>query len=64
VLDNKAMGNLESLSSEFFSAIPHDFGFKQVSQLIINTKPKMQAKVAMLEALGDMKVTQSILAQD
>jgi poly [ADP-ribose] polymerase len=64
VLDNKAMGNLESLSSEFFSAIPHDFGFKQVSQFIINTKPKMQAKVAMLEALGDMKITQSILAQE
>lgn len=63
VLDNKAMGNLETLTSEFFSTIPHDFGFKQVSQFIINSKPKMQAKVAMLEALGDMKITSSILAE-
>ena len=55
---------LGALSSEFYTLIPHDFGFQHMSQFVINTKQKLKEKVEMLESLGEMKIATNILAED
>ncbi|OMJ75809.1 hypothetical protein SteCoe_24990 [Stentor coeruleus] len=52
---------LTGLSSKFYSLIPHDFGFKHMSNFIINSKEKLKEKIAMLENLTDMKIATNIL---
>lgn len=52
---------LSDLSSKFFSLIPHDFGFKHMSQFIINSTEKLKEKIQMLESLTDMKIATNIL---
>jgi len=51
---------LLNLSSEFFTYIPHNFGFQQMSQFVINTKAMVKEKVEMLESLEDMKIANKI----
>ena len=52
---------LSTLSSKFYSLIPHDFGFKHMSQFIVNTAEKLKEKVVMLENISDMKIANTIL---
>ncbi|CAG9313563.1 unnamed protein product [Blepharisma stoltei] len=61
VLEKKEKGSLEQLSSQFFSLIPHDFGFQHMSNFTINNKEKLQQKIAMIESLTDMKIATNIL---
>lgn len=61
VLDGKKKGDLSALSGEFYTLIPHDFGFKHMSQFVINTKDKLKEKMETLESLGDLEFTQSLL---
>ena len=63
-LEHKNSGALGTLSSEFFTLIPHDFGFQHMSQFVINTKQKLKDKVEMLESLGEMKIATNMLAED
>lgn len=52
---------LTSLSSKFYSLIPHDFGFQKMSQFIINTMDKLKEKVTMIESIADMKIANNII---
>ena len=63
VLDGKKKGDLYELSGEFYTLIPHDFGFKQMSQFVINTKDKLKEKMETLASLGDIEFTNSLLAK-
>ncbi len=63
VLDGKKKGDLYALSGEFYTLIPHDFGFQQMSQFVINTKDKLKEKLETLESLGDLEFTNSLLAK-
>lgn len=63
-LDHKNTSALGTLSSEFFTLIPHDFGFQHMSQFVINTKQKLKEKVEMLESLGEMKIATNMIAED
>ena len=63
VLDNKTTGDLTDLSSKFFTIIPHDFGFKHMSQFVINTKEKLKAKLEMVQSLGDIEIASRLLEQ-
>lgn len=63
-LDHKNTGALGTLSSEFYTLIPHDFGFQHMSQFVINTKQKLKEKVEMLESLGEMKIATNMIAED
>ena len=53
--------NLTKLSSDFFTYIPHDFGFKNMASFIIDTLEKLKSKIDMIETLKDMKVATKII---
>lgn len=63
-LDKKsARSVLESLSSKFYSLIPHDFGFQKMSNFILDDKEKVKTKLDMLQSLSDMQVATKLLDQ-
>ena len=51
------------LSSKFYSLIPHDFGFKPMSNFVLNNDEKIKEKIKMLETISDMKITTKILQE-
>ncbi|KAK9945695.1 hypothetical protein M0R45_011194 [Rubus argutus] len=59
---NKSM--LEQLSGEFYTVIPHDFGFKKMSNFVIDTPQKLKQKLEMVEALGEIEVATKLLKDD
>lgn len=61
VLEGQSRESLSSLSGEFYTVIPHDFGFKHMSNFIIDDKKKLKAKLDMVEALGNIEVAQKLL---
>ena len=58
---NPDNSNLKQFSSEFYTQIPHDFGFQKMSNFIIDTIEKVKEKIDMISALSDMKITLKIL---
>ncbi|KAL1558385.1 Poly [ADP-ribose] polymerase 2 [Salvia divinorum] len=52
---------LEQLSGEFYTVIPHDFGFKKTSLFIIDTPQKLKMKLQMVEALGEIEVAMKLI---
>lgn len=60
-LNSSRKADLLTLSSRFYSLIPHDFGFQHMSNFVINTSEKLKSKVEMLESLADMKIATNIL---
>ena len=59
--ENQNYENLTKYSSNFYTQIPHDFGFHKMSNFIINTIEKVKDKIDMINALSDMKITLKIL---
>jgi len=55
---------LQRLSSEFFTVIPHDFGFKQMSEFTINGREKLKEKLELVEALSQIEVAQKLLTEE
>ena len=62
-LNNKNPSNekLTLLSSQFYSQIPHNFGFKKMVNFIIDSKEKIKEKIDIITSLHDMKITLNIL---
>ncbi|MQM00372.1 hypothetical protein Taro_033106 [Colocasia esculenta] len=52
---------LELLSGEFYTVIPHDFGFKKMREFVIDTPYKLKCKLEMVEALGEIEIATKIL---
>ncbi|KAM0850930.1 hypothetical protein ACQ4PT_052762 [Festuca glaucescens] len=52
---------LEQLTGEFYTVIPHDFGFKKMREYIIDTPKKLKAKLEMVEALGEIEIATKLL---
>ncbi|KAI8522659.1 hypothetical protein RHMOL_Rhmol13G0013300 [Rhododendron molle] len=55
---------LEQLSGEFYTVIPHDFGFKKMREFVIDTPQKLKSKLEMVEALGEIELATKLLADD
>ncbi|GFZ19404.1 poly(ADP-ribose) polymerase [Actinidia rufa] len=55
---------LEQLSGEFYTIIPHDFGFKKMREFVIDTPQKLKSKLEMVEALGEIEVATKLLEDD
>ncbi|KAI4962938.1 hypothetical protein ZWY2020_020617 [Hordeum vulgare] len=55
---------LEELTGEFYTVIPHDFGFKKMREFIIDTPEKLKAKLEMVEALGEIEIATRLLEDD
>ena len=58
---NPDRDNLKKLSSEFYTQIPHDFGFQKMANFIIDDIEKVKEKIDMISILSDMKITLKIL---
>lgn len=54
---------MTKLSGDFYTLIPHDFGFQKMSNFIINNEEKIKEKVGMLSTISGMKVTTKLLDQ-
>ena len=52
---------LKQLSSNFYTQIPHDFGFQKMANFIIDSIEKVKNKIDMISTLSDMKITLKIL---
>ncbi|XP_069144296.1 poly [ADP-ribose] polymerase 2-like isoform X2 [Solanum lycopersicum] len=52
---------LEDLSSQFYTVIPHDFGFKKMREFVIDTPQKLKRKIEMVEALAEIEVATKLL---
>lgn len=61
VIEGKEKGNLKSLSSEFYTIIPHNFGFQHMSYFIINTLDLLKEKIEMIDTLKDVHAVTKIL---
>jgi len=61
VIDGKDKGDFFELSSKFYSLIPHNFGFKHMSNFVIRDKVTLKAKVDMIQSLSDIEIATKIL---
>ncbi|XP_021906919.1 poly [ADP-ribose] polymerase 2 isoform X2 [Carica papaya] len=64
VIDKPNRRKLEELTGEFYTVIPHDFGFKKMREFVIDTPQKLKCKLEMVEALGEIEVATKLLADD
>ncbi|KAL4202726.1 hypothetical protein AMTRI_Chr02g265080 [Amborella trichopoda] len=55
---------LEQLSGEFYTVIPHDFGFKKMREFVIDTPQILKRKLEMVEALAEIEVATKLLEDD
>ena len=53
---------IEDLTNDFYSYIPHDFGFMKMHHFILNDEQKVKKQIEMLEALAEIKVATTILS--
>lgn len=61
VKGKKNRDNLVKYSNDFYSYIPHDFGFKHMSLFILDTEQKVKQKLEMLQSLEDIQVFTKML---
>jgi poly [ADP-ribose] polymerase len=59
----KNKDDLTKLSSEFYTLIPHDFGFQKMANFILDNDEKVKEKIKMLETISDLKITSKLLDQ-
>ncbi|KAH8489158.1 hypothetical protein H0E87_024708 [Populus deltoides] len=64
VIGTADMLKLEQLSGEFYTVIPHDFGFKKMREFVIDTPQKLKCKLEMVEALGEIQVATKLLEEE
>ncbi|XP_044492193.1 poly [ADP-ribose] polymerase 2 isoform X2 [Mangifera indica] len=64
VIDQPNRSKLEQLSGEFYTVIPHDFGFKKMRDFVIDTPQKLKLKLQMVEALGEIEIATKLLEDD
>ncbi|KAJ0025699.1 hypothetical protein Pint_09089 [Pistacia integerrima] len=64
VIHQPNRSELEQLSGEFYTVIPHDFEFKKMRDFIIDTHQKLKLKLQMVEALGEIEIATKLLEDD
>ena len=57
----KSVDEMRKLSSEFYTLIPHDFGFAKMSNFILDNDEKVKEKIKMLQTISDLKITSKLL---
>jgi len=51
---SKNKSSIESLCNDFYSYIPHDFGFHKIQSFILDTEKKVKAKLEMIESIQNI----------
>ncbi|KAK6941002.1 WGR domain [Dillenia turbinata] len=64
VIDQSDKKKLEQLSGEFYSIIPHDFGFRKMREFVIDNHYKLKTKLEMVEALGEIELATSLIKDE
>ena len=64
VISGKQKGNLTDLSSQFYSNIPHNFGFQKMSNFIIKDSETLKAKMDLIQNLIDIQVAHNIVEKN
>lgn len=59
--DSPDNNHLALLSSNFYTVIPHDFGFRKMRDFIIKEKSTLKKKLEMVEALAEIEVASRVL---
>jgi poly [ADP-ribose] polymerase len=54
VINGTAEGTVNALSDEFYSIIPHDFGFQRMSEFVLRTNDDVKKKLEMLQSLAEV----------
>jgi poly [ADP-ribose] polymerase 2/3/4 len=54
-LMKKAKYDLAKLSGEFYTLIPHNFGFQKMSNFTINTDVMLKSKLDLIQTLVDIQ---------
>lgn len=55
---------MESLTNDFYSNIPHDFGYQKMANFKLDTVQKVKQKLEMLESLSEIKIATEILSKN
>jgi poly [ADP-ribose] polymerase 2/3/4 len=63
VINGKKKGSLVDLSSRFYTTIPHDMGFKNTGNFILDTVDKVKPKIEMVQSLADIEIATRILEE-
>lgn len=63
-IKNKKTDEYSELSGQFYTLIPHDFGFQKMANFVLNNDEKVKEKLKMLETISDMKITTKLLDED
>ena len=50
------------MTHDFYSYIPHDFGFSNMAHHILDNVEKVKKKIEMLESLSEIKVATKLLS--
>jgi poly [ADP-ribose] polymerase len=58
---NRPRSELAALSSRFYTVIPHDFGFKNMSNFVITDDKLVKQKLEMVQSLGDIEIATKVL---
>ncbi|XP_058010217.1 poly [ADP-ribose] polymerase 2-A [Hevea brasiliensis] len=56
--------NHDAHCREFYTIIPHDFGFRKMRDFVIDTHYKLKCKLEMVEALGEIELAASLFKDD
>lgn len=52
---------IDDLSGEFYTMIPHDFGFSKMIHHSLDNEAKVKQKIEMLEALAEIRVATDLI---
>ena len=54
VINGTAAGSVNALSDEFYTIIPHDFGFQRMSAFVLRSNEDVKRKLEMLQSLSEV----------
>lgn len=63
VKGQKRKEKFQEYSSDFYSNIPHDFGFIKMQNFTLDTERKIKEKLEMLQSLQDIQIYTKILSE-
>ena len=59
-VSGQGQANLVALSDEFYTVIPHNFGFKKMRDFVLKNEDAVRSKLEMLDSLEEVKYIQSL----
>ena len=62
--DHYNRNDLEGLTEQYYKTIPHNFGFCNMSNFIIDSSEKLEKEIELIENIKNIKVTSNIIQQN